>query len=94
VSLPVWFVRDDDRLWLVPVHGSETSWYQNVLVNPAIRVSAPGAEVTARAVPVTDAGAVSRVVDKFRAKFGADTFEQYYPKHDVAVEVPLPTRVI
>jgi len=93
ISLPVWFVRDDDQLWLVPVHGSDTSWYKNVLRNAAIRASAPGAEISAQATTITDSIAVSRVADKFRAKFGADTFEQYYPRHDVAVEIPLPARV-
>jgi hypothetical protein len=32
---------------------------------------------------------VNDVVEKFRAKYGADDVERYYPKHDVAVEVPL-----
>jgi len=93
ISLPVWFVREGDRLWLVPVHGSDTEWFRNVLHNPTIRVSARGAQLTARATPITDAAGVSRVTDGFRAKFGAQTFGQYYPKHDVAVEIPLPARV-
>jgi deazaflavin-dependent oxidoreductase (nitroreductase family) len=93
ISLPVWFVRESDRLWLVPVHGSDTSWYRNVLHNPTMRVSVRGAQLTAQATSITESVAVNRVADKFRAKFGADTFEQYYPKHDVAVEIPLPARL-
>ena len=44
ISQPVWFVWDDDRLYLLPVRGSDTQWYKNVLKNPAIRVDARGAE--------------------------------------------------
>jgi len=29
------------------------------------------------------------VVEKFRAKYGADDVKKYYSKFDVAVEVPL-----
>jgi hypothetical protein len=31
----------------------------------------------------------AQVLDKFRAKYGARDVEAYYPKQDVAVEVPL-----
>jgi hypothetical protein len=34
VTLPVWFVHEDDTAWLLPVTGSKTQWYQNVLKNP------------------------------------------------------------
>ena len=33
VSIPVWFVLDQDTLYLLPVKGSETQWYKNVLNN-------------------------------------------------------------
>ena len=32
---------------------------------------------------------VEQVLDKFRAKYGARDVEAYYPKRDVAVQVPL-----
>ena len=31
----------------------------------------------------------TQILDKFRAKYGARDVEAYYPKRDVAVEVPL-----
>ena len=34
VSLPIWFVWDDGMLYLLPVKGSDTEWYKNVLKNP------------------------------------------------------------
>src|ERR1700675_657188 len=72
ISIPVWFVSEDDRLYLLPVQGSDTQWYKNVLKNPSIRIDARGAEAEVKVVPVTDAKGVSSVVEKFRAKYGAD----------------------
>jgi deazaflavin-dependent oxidoreductase (nitroreductase family) len=89
VAHPVWFVLDDEKLYLLPVKGSDAQWYKNLLKTPAIRVSADGAEATATAIPITDPAKVRDVVEKFRAKYGAEAVERYYEKFDVAVEVPL-----
>ena len=84
ISIPVWFVFEDNKLYLLPVQGSDTQWYKNVLNNPTIRIGARGAEAEVKVVPVTDAKGVSSVVEKFRAKYGADV-KKYYSKFDVAV---------
>jgi deazaflavin-dependent oxidoreductase (nitroreductase family) len=89
ITNPVWFVQEDDELYLLPVRGSDTDWYRNVLKNPTIRIAADGVEASVEATPITDAGTANDVVEKFRAKYGASDVERYYPKHDVAVEVPL-----
>src|SRR6266566_8435669 len=31
ISIPVWFVLDHENLYLLPVQGSDTQWYKNVL---------------------------------------------------------------
>jgi deazaflavin-dependent oxidoreductase (nitroreductase family) len=85
ISNPVWFVSDNDKLYLLPVLGSDTQWYKNVLKNPLIRLDARGAEAEFKAVPITDATQVSSVVAKFRAKYGANDVKKYYSKFDVAV---------
>ena|SRR5204863_1757795 len=41
--------RKLDTLYLVPVQGSDTQWYKNVLKNPSIRIKAGGAEAEVRA---------------------------------------------
>ena len=89
IILPVWFVRQGGTLYLLPVRGSGSDWYKNVLREPAIRLTAGDAQLTARATPITDPARVAQVVDMFRARYGADDVEAYYPKRDAAVEVPL-----
>ncbi len=85
ISIPVWFVSEDDKLYLLPVQGSDTQWYKNVLKNPSIRIDVRGAEAKLKAVPITDAAQVKSVVEKFRAKYGASDVKKYYSKFDVAV---------
>src|SRR6266436_1702727 len=85
ISIPVWFVLEDDKLYLLPVQGSDTQWYKNVLKNPSIRIDARGAEAEFNVVPITDATRVSSVVDKFRNKYGTNDVKKYYSKFDVAV---------
>jgi len=89
ISNPVWFVWEDDKLYLLPVQGSDTQWYKNALKNPSIRIDARGAEADARAVPIADTQQVSSVVEKFRGKYGAGDVKKYYSKFDVAVLVQM-----
>ena len=90
ISIPVWFVLEDDKLYLLPVQGSDTQWYKNVLNNPMIRIDARRAEAEVKVVPVTDATEVSSVVEKFRAKYGINDVKKYYSKFDVAVLAQIP----
>ena len=85
ISIPVWFVLEDDKLYLLPVQGSDTQWYKNVLKKPSIRIDADGAVAELKVVPVTDAKQVSSVAEKFRAKYGTNDVKKYYSKFDVAV---------
>ena len=85
ITNPVWFVLEDENLYLLPVQGSATQWYKNVLKNPSMRISAGDAEAEFHVVPMTDATQVSSVVEKFRAKYGAKDVKKYYSKFDVAI---------
>jgi deazaflavin-dependent oxidoreductase (nitroreductase family) len=85
ISIPVWFVLEEDKLYLLPVKGSDTQWYKNVLNNPTIRIDARGAEAEVKVVPITDAKQMSSVVEKFRAKYGINDVKKYYSMLDVAV---------
>jgi hypothetical protein len=88
-SRPVWFVRQGDTLYLLPVSGSDSQWYKNLVKTPAIGLTADRANYRGTATPVTDQRSVSQVVDKFSAKYGASRVAEYYPHQDVAVEVAL-----
>jgi deazaflavin-dependent oxidoreductase (nitroreductase family) len=85
ISIPVWFVLEDDNLFLLPVQGSDTQWYKNVLKNPSIRINARGTEAEFQVVPLTEPGQVSTVVERFRHKYGAQDVKKYYSNFDVAV---------
>jgi deazaflavin-dependent oxidoreductase (nitroreductase family) len=85
ITIPVWFVWEDGKLYLLPVLGSDTQWYKNVLKNPAIRIEARGAKGEFHVVPITDASRVAAVAEKFREKYGAGDVKKYYSKFDVAV---------
>jgi deazaflavin-dependent oxidoreductase (nitroreductase family) len=89
ISNPVWFVAEEDKIYLLPVKGSDTQWYKNVLKNPSIRIDARGAEAEVQAVPSKDSKQVKSVVEKFRAKYGAGDVKKYYSKFDVAVVAQL-----
>lgn len=84
ISNPIWFVFEDGTLYLLPVKGSDTQWYKNVIANPKVRIDAGGANAELKLNPVTDANQVSSVVDKFRAKYTAGDVRKYYSKFDAA----------
>lgn len=89
ISNPVWFVAEDDTLYLLPVEGSDTQWYKNLLNNPTIRIRAGSNEAELTSTTVTDSAQVKSVVEKFRAKYGPGDVKKYYSNLDVAVTVSL-----
>ena len=88
LSYPVWFALEGDTLYLIPVKGSDTEWYKNLRKNPTIRLETRGKTLTASARFHTDQAQLGKVLEKFRDKYGRNV-KSYYPKLDVAVEVPL-----
>jgi len=89
-SRPVWFVVEGDILHLLPVTGSESSWYRNLLVHPDLTLTVDGESLRVTARPITDPALVAATVERFRARYGASQVARYYSKLDVAVEIELP----
>ena len=92
IPRPVWFVHEGNSLYLLPVQGSDTNWYQNLLADPMLKISVNGGgeeEISFRGKPITDNNKVDDIVRKFKSKYGEGDVKKYYPKVDVAVEVPL-----
>jgi hypothetical protein len=89
ISRPVWFVHEGNTLYLLPVQGSDTNWYKNLLVDRMLKISVDGVEISERGKPLTDGSSIDGIVRKFRSKYGEGDVKRYYPKTDVAVEVPI-----
>jgi hypothetical protein len=90
IPRPVWFMYEGNTLYLLPVQGSDTNWYKNLLFDPMVKISINGGiEILARGQPITDNNDVNEVVNKFKSKYGEGDVKKYYTKFDVAVEVPL-----
>jgi hypothetical protein len=94
IPRPVWFVHEGNTLYLLPVQGSDTNWYKNLLTDPTLKISVNGEgggekEIPVRGKPITDRNSVDDIVRKFKSKYGEGDVKRYYPKTDVAVEVPL-----
>src|SRR3954451_20626221 len=70
ISRPVWFVHEDNTLYLLPVQGSDTNWYGNVLEDPTMKISVDGQELSGKAKIITDANKAKEIVDKFKLKYG------------------------
>ena len=89
ITNPVWFVAEGDTLYVLPVHGSDTQWYKNVLKHPQVKIDARGEGTALKVTPLTEPNGVSAVVEKFRAKYGPGDVKKYYSKFDVAVRAHL-----
>jgi hypothetical protein len=76
-------------LYLIPVQGSDTNWYKNLLVEPTLKISVNGLETSARGKLITDSNRVEDVVRKFRSRYGEGQVKKYYSKFDVAAEASL-----
>ena len=79
---------DGDTLYLIPVKGSDTEWYKNLRKTPTLRLASRGKTLTSSPRILTDQAQLDRVLEKFRDKYGRNV-KSYYPRYDVAVEVPL-----
>jgi|SRR5215207_4060746 hypothetical protein len=89
IPRPVWFVHEGSTLFLLPVQGSDTNWYKNLLEDPTLKISVNGVEIPARGKPIADSIRVDDIVKKFRSKYGEGEVKKYYTKFDAAVEIPV-----
>lgn len=88
-STPVWFVLDESRVLLVPMHGSESQWFKDLVKDSQIELTIGGTAVQSRAKLVSDRRGVEPVLDGFRAKYTSMWSESYYDGRDVYVQVPI-----
>src|SRR6266568_3595015 len=93
ITIPVWFVYEENTLWLLPVYGSRTQWYRNLKKNRAITIQASGAQRNLRARLLKSKPAVRKVIQRFREKYTAEQIKRWYTGLDVAVQIPLPVNI-
>lgn len=89
LSTPVWFVLEGDRVMLLPVRGSGSSWLKNLEKDHHIELAIGDTVIPCEAKIVGDLQQVNSVFDKFRSKYQSMWSESYYTKRDVYVEVPV-----
>src|ERR687883_1942427 len=89
ISRSVWFVHEDNMVYLLPVNGSDTEWYKNVLHNPNMKIFVNKKEFLGSGNPITDENKVREVADRFRSKYSAENVARYYSKFDAVVEFSL-----
>src|SRR5215472_14235719 len=83
LSYPIWFALDGDKLYLIPVKGSDTEWYKNLRKTTSILLEVRGKTFITNARFLSDQAHLDRVLEKFRDKYGRNV-KSYYPKYDVA----------
>ncbi len=62
-SAPVWFVQEGNRMYLLPLRGSDTNWYKNFLQDRNITLTIGERSVQVKAEAVTKSDRVKRVID-------------------------------
>jgi len=73
----VWFAYDDGFVWLRT--DRDTDWYRNLQRDPHCRIRAGTVQLAATSEPIDDeAGALRRVVELFRAKYGVEWVSDWY----------------
>lgn len=86
---PVWFALKGTELLLLPVTGTSSQWYKNVLRIPQVEVSSAGQTFRGKLHPITEKRQVAEVIELFKAKYGAADIKKYYPTPNVAASLPL-----
>src|SRR5947208_17080420 len=64
ISNPVWFVFEGEKLYLLPVHGSDTQWYSNILENQSMNVDARCERTEHHACPDVETEQAQSIVEQ------------------------------
>jgi hypothetical protein len=89
---PVWLVHENNIVYLLPVRGSDTEWFKNVLHDPTMKISVNKKEFSGIGKAITEENEITKVADKFRSKYSSDNIKRYYSKLDAMVEFSLQER--
>jgi hypothetical protein len=73
----------------LPVTGTDSQWYKNVLVNPQVKISASQQTLNGNLRAITEKRRIEEVIELFREKYGPSDIKKYYPKPNVAATLLL-----
>jgi hypothetical protein len=86
---PVWFVLKGTELLLLPVTGTDSQWYKNILLDPQVKISASRQTISGKLRVITEKNQVEKVIELFKGKYGPSDIKKYYPKPNVAAALLL-----
>ena len=89
-SMPVSFVLKGNTIHLLPVKGSSSSWYRNILKNRVMKIAIEDRSLEVKAIPTDEPDKVKETVRLFEENFGADHLDKWYSGRDVCVRIRLP----
>lgn len=74
---------------MIPVNGTDTEWYKNVLHDPRVTITSGQQTRKEKLRTITEKGQVDGVIALFEKKYGASDIKKYYPKPNVAASISL-----
>src|SRR6267378_3992415 len=87
IPRPVWFALRGTELLLLPVTGTNSQWYKNILRNPEVKITSSGQTITGKLRPITGKREVGGVIHLFEEKYGIRDVKRYYPNPNVAASL-------
>jgi len=89
IPRPVWFVLKGTEVLLLPVTGTSSQWYKNILQNPLVKITSSGQTITGKLHTITGKREVGEVIQLFEKKYGPRDVKRYYPNPNVAAGLTL-----
>jgi deazaflavin-dependent oxidoreductase (nitroreductase family) len=86
---PVWFVLRETELLLLPVTGTDSQWYKNILRDPQVKISSSRQTYNGKLRVITEKRRVDEVIELFKGKYGSSDIKKYYPNPNVAASLLL-----
>jgi hypothetical protein len=86
---PVWFVLRGKELLLLPVTGTDSQWYKNILRDPRVKIGASRQTLDGKLRVITEKRRVDEVIELFKGKYGPSDIKKYYPNPNVAATLLL-----
>ena len=79
----------EKELLLLPVTGTDSQWYKNVLKNPYVNIRSSHRTLKGKVRAITQKKQVDEVIELFKGKYGASDIKKYYPNPNVSATMPL-----